>query len=178
MRISKSCESSNVIRRCHTPLIEVCDTTTQIKLDLSSCGVCMAKPAALLLRKGGCVEYEVECVPPPPQPCCGVIDARPTYWGSKRAVEKPKPSVLYPLHEIDPEGMSVFVLDGKLKTLGYGRWHAQVLLLDKDNTPSNRPLQLADYVATDLVFDIDFIPYKMGLGAIKTESLAPNLEEC
>lgn len=38
----------------------------------------------------------------------------------------PKASVTYPLHDTDCDGRAVFVLDGKLKQLGYGRYHAQV----------------------------------------------------
>lgn len=179
MRISKSCKSNkSPISRCHVPLIEICDTTSQIKLDLGSCGVCSTKPAALLLRKGGCVEWQTECVPPPDQSCCGVVDNRPVFYGSKRSMEKLKPSIIYPLHEIDPQGMSVFVLDGKLKELGYGRWHAVVLLADDGTLPANRPVQEMDYKATELVFDIDYVEYKLGIGAITTESLQPNLGEC
>lgn len=179
MRTSRLCNSNrNHIRRCHVPLIEICDSTSQIKLDLGSCGGCSTTPTALLLRKGGCTEWETVCEPPRSSPCCGVVDARPTYWGSKRAVEKPKPSIIYPLHEIDPQGMSVFVLDGKLRELGYGRYHAVVLLADDSTLPAAHPAQETDYRATDIVFDIDYVEYKLGLGAIATESLQPNLGEC
>ena len=179
MRTSRLCNNNrNHIRRCHVPLIEICDSTSQIKLDLGSCGGCSTTPAALLLRKGGCTEWETVCEPPRSSPCCGVVDARPTYWGSKRAVEKPKPSIIYPLHEIDPQGMSVFVLDGKLRELGYGRYHAVVLLADNGTLPADRPVQETDYRATEIVFDIDYVEYKLGLGAIATESLQPNLGEC
>lgn len=179
MRTSRLCNNNrNHIRRCHVPLIEICDSTSQIKLDLGSCGGCSTTPAALLLRKGGCTEWETVCEPPRSNPCCGVVDARPTYWGSKRAVEKPKPSIIYPLHEIDQQGMSVFVLDGKLRELGYGRYHAVVLLADDGTLPADRPVQETDYIATEIVFDIDYVEHKLGLGAIATESLQPNFGEC
>lgn len=179
MRTSRLCDSNrNRISRCHVPLIEICDSTSQIKLDLGSCGGCATTPAALLLRKGGCTEWETVCEPPRSNPCCGVVDARPTYWGSKRAVEKPKPSIIYPLHEIDPQGMSVFVLDSKLRELGYGRYHVVVLLADDGTLPADHPVQETDYRATEIVFDIDYVEYKLGLGTIATESLQPNLGEC
>lgn len=163
--------------RCHVPLITICDTTTEIKLDLGSCGICATTPAALLLRKGGCAEYETVCTPPK-NPCCGVIDNRPVYWGSKRSVEKPKPSIIYPLHEIDPQGMSVFVLDTKLKELGYGRWHATVLLLDEAQIPAQRPLQEKDYFATGITFDIDYVSYILGFNSINISVTQPNMGGC
>lgn len=179
MRISKSCKkSASPMTRCNTPLIQICDTTTQIKLDLGSCGVCATKPAALLLRKGGCTEWETVCEPPRDNPCCGVIDNRPVYWGSKRAVEKPKPSIIYPLHEIDPTGLSVFVLDGKLKELGYGRWHAIVLLADDGTLPSYRPAEEMDYMATDITFDIDYVHNVLGLQSISVSTMQANLGDC
>lgn len=177
MRTIHSCRATSTMSRCHTPLIEICDTTSQIKLDLGSCGICSTAPAALWLRKGGCVQYETVCEPPKPE-CCGVIDNRPVNYLRKQTRPTPMPSVLYPLHEIDPQGMSVFVLDGKMKELGYGRWHATVLLLDEAKAPKNRPLELMDYYETDLVFDVDYIPYKLSLGAISTSSFQPNLKEC
>lgn len=178
MRISSyKGRCSPPMQRCHIPLIEICDSTGQIKLDLSSCGVCAETPAALLLRKGGCAEWMTICEPPRTE-CCGVVDNRPVYWGSKRAVEKPKPSVIYPLHEIDPEGMSVFVLDDKLKELGYGRYHAVVLLADDGTLPAVRPVQEMDYKATDIVFDIDYVEYRLSLAGIITKNLQPNLGEC
>lgn len=177
MRTMNCNNGTNSMGRCHTPLIEICDTTSQIKLDLGSCGICSTKPAALWLRKGGCVEYETVCELPKLE-CCGVIDNRPVSYLTKQSRPIPKPSVLYPLHEIDPQGMSVFVLDGKMKDLGYGRWHAVVLLLDDATAPKNRPLEIMDYYETDLIFDVDYVPYKLGLGAISTSHLQPNLGEC
>lgn len=163
-------------QRAFTPLIEICDSTSQIKLDLGACDPCTAKPTALLLRRAGCEEYETICEEVEAEVCCGVIDSR---WGVragdtsghirphsriiKRSVPKPKPSVLYPLHEIDPQGMSVFVLDGKLKELGYGRYNAVVMV---------------DNCETELTFDVDYICGRIGIGAIETERLQPNLEEC
>lgn len=176
MSILNSCNSSSMTR-CHVPLIEICDNTSQIKLDLGACGVCATTPAALLLRKGGCVEWETVCAPPRME-CCGVVDARPVYFGSKRAVEKPKPTIIYPLHEIDPTGLSVFVLDGKLKELGYGRYHAVVLIADDGMLPANRPVQETDYAVTDLVFDVDYVSSKARIHAITTETFQTNLGDC
>ncbi len=149
--------------RCLSPLIEICDSTSQIKLDLGACDPCATKPTALLLKRAGCVEYETICEEVPAEVCCGVIDNRPHSRIIKRSVPKPKPSVLYPLHEIDPQGMSVFVLDGKLKELGYGRYNAVVMV---------------DNCETELVFDVDYICGRIGIGAIETERLQPNLGEC
>lgn len=166
----------NRLGRCHTPLIEICDSTSQIKLDLGACDPCATKPTALLIRRAGCVEYETICEEVPAEVCCGVIDnrqgvrtgnasehIRPHSRIIKRSVPKPKPSVLYPLHEIDPQGMSVFVLDGKLKELGYGRYNAVVM---------------ADNCETELVFDVDYICGRIGIKGIETERLQPNLGEC
>ena len=171
MLIMKSYNHSKTMRRCHTPLIEICDTTTQIKLDLGSCGVCTAKPAALILQKSGCVEYETVCDPPVKTPCCGVIDNRPAYWGNKRTVEKPKPSVIYPLHEIDPQGMSVFVLDSKLKELGYGRYRASVVITDK-------PIKDMSFTPTGVEFDIEYMGHSMGLNSISVETAQGNIGDC
>lgn len=149
--------------RCHTPLIEICDTTSQIKLDLGKCDPCSVKPTALLIKQGGCVEYETICEEVDTQVCCGVIDNRPYSRIIKKSVPKPKPSVLYPLHEVDPQGMSVFVLDGKLKQLGYGRYNAVVMI---------------DGYETELRFDVDYVCGRVGISAIETERLQPNLGEC
>lgn len=167
MRTTNCCGSNKSMGRCFTPLIEICDRTSQIKLDLGSCGICPLTPAALLLQKAGCPEWETVCEPPTDQSCCGLVDNRPVYWGSKYAVEKPKPSVLYPLHEIDPEGLSVFVLDDKLKQLGYGRYNAQILI--------GAPEQ---YEYTSLVFDVEYGAFMGDIGAITVETLRPNQEEC
>lgn len=172
----KSCGNFNGVgSRCHTPLIEICDNTSQIKLDLGSCGLCSETPAVLLLRKGGCREWETVCEPPRSDTCCGVIDNRPVYWGSKQVIEKPKPSIIYPLHEIDPQGMSVFVLDDKLKKLGYGRYHASILLVDGDTTI---PTLGVNYRETGITFDVDYIEYELGINYITTESLQPNFGDC
>lgn len=153
----------NRLGRCHTPLIEICDSTSQIKLDLGSCDPCAVKPTALRLQKGGCVEYETVCTEVPAEVCCGVIDNRPRSRFIKQSVPKPKPSVVYPLHEIDTDGMSVFVLDGKLKTLGYGRYRATILV---------------DECETELVFDVDYVCTRVGIGGITTETFQPNLGDC
>lgn len=175
MHFSNSCSRTRTMRRCHTPLIEICDNTSQIKLDLGSCGACAARPAALLLQKGGCTEYEVVCEQQTLE-CCGVIDNRPITYQTKQSRPIPKPSVLYPLHEIDTQGMSVFVLDGKMRILGYGRLHAVVLLLN--DTSKKQSLSIADYTETNLVFDIDYTPPKLGLTSISTRIFSPTTGDC
>lgn len=150
---------SRAVSRCHTPLIELCDDTSQIKLDLGACHPCAGKATALLLRKGGCTEYETVCEEIEDDTCCGSTSRRVV----KRAVPKPRPTVIYPLHEVNPMGASVFVLDGKLKTLGYGRYEAVVLV---------------DGCATDMIFDVEYICSLNKIVSITTERLQPNLGEC
>ena len=72
--------------RCLSPLIEICDSTSQIKLDLGACDPCATKPTALLLKRAGCVEYETICEEVPAEVCCGVIDNRPHSRIIKRSV--------------------------------------------------------------------------------------------
>lgn len=178
VRISKYCSSFNSpLSRCHVPLIEICDSTTQIKLDLGSCGICATTPTALLLKKGGCIEWETICETPK-NTCCGVIDNRPPFFGSKRAVEKPKPSIIYPLHEIDPQGLSVFALDGKLKELGYGRWHGTILLTYDHKMPNKLPISETDFIPTEIIFDVDYVQYKLGVQSIAIETVQPNFGAC
>ena len=133
MRFTTCRTNTRPMSRCHTPLVEICDTTTQIRLDLGSCGICSTTPTALLLRKGGCPEYETVCIEPEPvqTQCCPTIPR-----SNKRQVEVAKPSIIYPLHEIAPNGESVYVLDGKMKAMGYGRWHGVILLEDENTYPA------------------------------------------
>lgn len=160
MRFSTCRYNSFPLPRCRTPLIEICDTTTRIELDLLSCGICATTPVGLLLRRAGCVEWETVCVPRDP-PSCGCCPGIPDMIQISRP--KPMPSVLYPLHEIDPNGMSVFVLDDKLKEAGYGRYHGIVIIGNQE---------------TDLRVDVDYVPYSMGVAGIRTRSLRPDLQEC
>lgn len=164
MRCSTTCRDN--IGRCHTPLIEICDTTSQIKLDLASCGACATEVTGLLIQKAGCTEWIIECEPPEEYRtvCCGNMVVRmPSNHYTKRAIEKPKPAVLYSIHEIDNDGMSVFVLDGKLKELGYGRYTA---ILVTDDGP------------TDVVFNINYIKGRVGISSIAVETLQTNLGDC
>lgn len=153
--------------RCVTPLIQLCDTTSQIRLDLGSCSPCSPEATALIIRKGGCKEYETVCVEPEPRPAtscgCGCCPTIPLPFGNKRTVEIPKPTLVYPLHEVDSEGMSVFALDGKLKQLGYGRYHAAVMV---------------NGVETQLRFDIDYVETVGGIQGIYTESVLPYHGDC
>lgn len=145
---------------CRTPLIEICDTTTRIELDLGLCGICAETPAALLLRKGGCVEWETVCVETKPVHC-GCCPGVPDRIQVSRM--KPKPAVLYPLHEVSPEGLAVFVLDGKLREFGYGLYNGVILIGEQE---------------TDLRVDVDYIPYALGVAGIKTRSIRPDMQEC
>lgn len=178
MRTSNYYSNRRTMVRCHVPLISICDNTSQIKLHLGACGICAGTPAALWLRKGGCTEWETVCTTPRQSPCCGVVDNRPVYWGSKSVVEKPKPSIIYPLHEIDTQGMSVFVLDDKLKELGYGRYRATVMLAVNKSKVSQGTSVDVDYEATNLVFDVDYIKPTLSMTAIDTETLLPSLPNC
>lgn len=128
------------------PLIKLTDCDGRLSLKLASC-LCTATPTALLLTRAGCVEYEqvvqtkmcknhsFGCCPPVCLPTTTVINKA-----------KVKPSITYPLHEIDCENNAVFVLDGKLKKLGYGRYTAQILHGDAVIFTFD-----VDYVASDMV---------------------------
>lgn len=155
--------------RCQSlvPLIELCDGMSQLKLNLSGCGECSTPISALLLRKGGCIEYEVVCEPAPILTCCGVVDNRPQTHMVKRSRQTPKPAIIYPLHTINEQGLSVFVLDGKLKELGYGRWHAVLLTGEKTN-----------YKKTDMMFNIDYYPFRTAIASIEAGYFQSNLEDC
>lgn len=167
--------NKNYLSWCHKPLIEVCDTTSQINLDLVSCEPCSKHEVYLMLEKAGCPEYEVVCEPRP-QPCCGVIDARPMTWGQKRVIEKPRARVFYPLHEINSKGLSVFVLDEKIKELGYGRVKGEILLV-YEPLPTNREFEITDFVRTGIEIYIDYLPYKIGFAGVGTRNYL-NLAEC
>lgn len=155
------CRRSNYPEpHCFIPLIEICDTTTRIELDLTSCDICADVPTSLLLRKGGCVEWETICVPVEPV-SCGCCPGVPDTVQISR--EKPKPAVLYPLHEIDVDGYSVFVLDDKLKEAGYGRYHGVILIGEEE---------------TDLRIDVDYVRRRMGVIGARTRDIRPDLQEC
>lgn len=164
------CKTNTRGSRCFTPLIEICPSTSQILLDLDSCGGCPAIPA-LLLRRGGCVEQELVCEPPPEPQVCGCC---PTLTKRPRWVTKTQPSVIYPLHDIDCNGMYVFVLDDKLMELGFGRLEATILVEDDGTYPAERyHTSEKNYAVTPIRFDVDYLPYQMPLRGITTASLAP-----
>ena len=164
--------SSRLLPRCHRPLIRLCRADRQLRLDLNDCGPCGTAPAALLLQRGGCPEYEERCeIPTVP---CGCVTFQ---WPPVlRRVEKPRPSVVYPLHEIDPEGLAVFVFDDKLWELGPGRYEATVLLL-ADDEPARR-LQDTVYRLSDVRFDVDLVKEAMPLHAIHTARAYHLPEDC
>lgn len=161
--------------RCVTPLIEICDTTSRIKLDLSACGVCEASPAALLLREKGCDEYETICEPVP-QVCCGVPMTNPPM--RRVQVLKPKNAVIYPLHEIDTDGQSVFILDNKLKTLRYGRLEAVVLLVALQKSEPMYKVGDMWFKESAVRFDVEYKENRMQLKSISTEDLIPHHGDC
>lgn len=161
---------------CHIPLISICDRTTQIKLNLSSCSACDGEAAALVLSKAGCDEYETVCAPPP-NTCCGVIDNRYKF-SMPRSVLKPKPTVIYPLHEVDTEGYSVFVLDNNLKKLGYGRYNAKVVVMSKQGTSLPALSDDLYYTDTGVKFDIDYNPADFNLQSIKIKTNDYDTGDC
>lgn len=121
-------------KRCLTPLLRLTDCDSRIEFDMGECGNsasgCGSVPTSLVLEQAGCPEYETvveqvtctnrgfgcdnDCLPPQ------IIE---------RQVEKPKASITYPLHEFDGR-LAIFILDGKLKTFGYGRYKAWLLFED------------------------------------------------
>lgn len=121
---------SKRFQRCLTPLLRLTDCDSRIEFDMGECsktGGCGSVPTSLVIEQASCPEYEtvieqVECTNRgfgcdtaclPPQ----IIE---------RQVEKPKASITYPLHEFDGS-LAIFILDGKLKTMGYGRYKARLM---------------------------------------------------
>lgn len=150
--------TTNSAPRCFTPLVAICDTTGYLSLDLGLCDPCNAPPAALALMQGGCKEYEVVCEDPDPIPACGSCPPRPNPYGNLRVVEKPKLTVVYPLHEVNAKGEAVFVLDDELKKLGYGRLSGVLLYGD----PTNWTLGVR--------FDVDYLSTVSTINSISTEA--------
>ena len=114
------------MRKCFTPLIPLTDCDGRLSLDLGDCN-CSSEVTHLVLTQGGCDKYEEvvhykECEPRGWGYCSNVC----LPMAVVETVAIPKASVTYPLHDTDCDGRAVFVLDGKLKQLGYGRYHAQV----------------------------------------------------
>ena len=137
------------MRRCLVPLIPLTDCDGRINVRLSNCGDCTAETTSLVLTKGGCPEYEdivteIECTNHGFG--CGCQCSCPPQI-SVVTVEKPKPQLIYALHEINCDNEAVFVLDSKLSQAGYGRYNATVMRGD----------------CAVLNFDID---YRCGVGNI------------
>jgi hypothetical protein len=81
--------------------------------------------------------------------------------------------VIYPLHDIDCDGMYVFVLDDTIKELGLGRLEAVVLVEDDGTYPAERHCTSEkNYAETAIRFDVDYLPYQMPLRGIDTSNLA------
>lgn len=113
------------------------------------------------------MERELVCEPVKPAECgcCPSLPPRP------RWVDKPQPSVIYPLHDIDCDGMYVFVLDDMMKELGLGRLEAVVLVEDDGTYPAERHhTSEKNYAETDIRFDVDYLPYQMLLRGIDTSN--------
>lgn len=108
---------------------------------------------------------------PRPLPCSvcgGIIDNRPEQALFRKILkEKPKPKVVYPLHEIDTEGYSVFYLDANLKELGYGRLKGRLFAGDEE-----------PYHFTGIEIDINYFAYTMGLRDLRFASYLPNNGDC
>lgn len=115
------------MRKCFTPLIPLTDCDGRLSLDLGNCN-CSSEVTHLVITQGGCTEYEEKI---------HFKTCEPRGWGCGSAIYPPtlvvedvpipKASIIYPFHDTDCNGNAVFVLDGKLKKLGYGRYHAEVI---------------------------------------------------
>lgn len=115
------------MRKCLTPLIPLTDCTGRLAINLGDCN-CSNEITHLVITQGGCDTY---------QEVVHYKECEPRGWGCcpnvcipqvvVETVPVPKASITYPLHEMDCDGNAVFVLDGKLGQLGYGRYHAKIL---------------------------------------------------
>ena len=112
--------------RCFTPLIELTDCDGRLFVNLGNCNC--SKPTELVLYQAGCTEYETYCEV---EPCTNHSFGCCSCFTLPRVVQKvrevPKRSISYPLHEVDEHGNATFVLDGKLKELGFGRYEAHIV---------------------------------------------------
>lgn len=111
---------------CRVPLIKLTDCDGRIMVRLSNCD-CTAETTELRIIRDGCKEFQEKviidnCVNHSFGCCTPCLP-------SVRVVQEevPKPTVTYPLHEIDCNGRAVFVFDGKLKAMGYGRYKAEIV---------------------------------------------------
>lgn len=116
-----------MMRKCFNPLIPLTDCDGRLSLDLGG-RHCSSTTTHLVITQGGCDTYEdvvhYKTCEPRGWGCCANV-CLPNIV--VETVVVPKASITYPLHEVDCDGQAVFVLDGKLKQLGYGRYHAQVV---------------------------------------------------
>ena len=113
--------------RCHKPLAVITDCDGRFFVQLDDCSSCTKPPTELVIMQGGCVEYEqkveyTKCQPRSFGCCTPQVCSAPQV----KLVEKPRATLVYPLHEVDDDNRAVFVLDGKLKALGYGRYTTQI----------------------------------------------------
>lgn len=139
--------------RCFKPLITLTDCDGRFTLHLNDC-YCNAPNIVMELIRDGCAEYEeiVEL-----KECnnysfgCFTLKCSPQVTITYK--EKPRPKLVYPLHEIDCDGRAVFVFDNKLALLGHGRYTAYIKQQDRE---------LA-------CFDIDYVPSRLQVGDITTE---------
>lgn len=143
MCITNCATNSNSLKRCFTPLIPLCDSHTEIKLNLGLCDPCGVRPTTLKIAPQVCSqeEFEYTCDDEPIQTGCCPTSQLIARREQKKLTPIAKPFVIYPLHEINNEGLAVFVLDDSLKQLGYGRLNAVILV---------------DGQETNIKFDIDY----------------------
>ena len=118
------------ISRCRKPLLSLCGDVSRITIALGECPPCPPEVISLRIEQDGCPEYRDVCVEEVITLRCfcdTVVEDTVTKIVRE---EIPKRGVTYPLHEIDPKGNAVFVLDSKLKELGTGRYSGIVDLGD------------------------------------------------
>lgn len=145
--------------KCLTPLIPLTDCDGRLAINLGTC-TCSPTATELILIKAGCTEYDevVEVGTCDHSFGCG-CSCVPTV--KIKQVERPKMSITYPLHEFDCDGNAVFVIDGKLKTLGYGRYNA---IVQTD--------------CGDVKFDVDYTCGTPSILGIMTEKVTNMGERC
>lgn len=155
--------------RCRIPLIEICDSVTQLRLDFGRCNPCAMGASVLRLTKADCPKYETVCETVEEKVGCG-CNTRTELTVRERTVEIPQRAVEYPLHGITAEGVSVFVLDGKLRELGYGRYRAELW--------GREGFGKKELVPTGVVFNVEYTRRSVPLGGIATAHGLPETEVC
>lgn len=110
-----SCRKS--IKRCLTPLIEVCPTDRALRFRLEECIKCGLLPTHLELKRGGCVAPpRFICVEEPINCGCNASAGKRT-----RKVRIPEPSLLIRASNL-LGGELVFLFDDNVLSLEKGRY--------------------------------------------------------